>query len=82
MSSEVDADQLEPGDALNSYPSEHVILFAGWADKSTGAANIIEEYNCGHDATAHVLTLEFDSGTPAVFIPDWEPHDYRAIRKK
>jgi hypothetical protein len=81
VSYEVDADDLEPGDALNSYPDEHIILFAGWEDKGASKANIIEEYNCGHVATAHVLTLEHGAGS-SVYIPDWEPHDYRAIRKR
>jgi hypothetical protein len=80
-SSEIDADELQPGDALNSVPEQHIILFAGWADKASGQANIIEEYDCNHDATAHVLTLEFSSGSSVVYIPDWEPQDYRAIRK-
>jgi hypothetical protein len=81
VSYEVDADDLQPGDALNSVPDEHIILFAGWADKGASQANIIEEYSCGHVATAHVLTLEHSSGS-SVYIPDWEPHDYAAIRHR
>jgi cell wall-associated NlpC family hydrolase len=81
VSYEVDADDLQPGDALNSYPDEHIILFASWSDKAASKANIIEEYNCGHVATAHVLTLEHGAGS-SVYIPDWEPHDYRSIRKR
>ncbi len=81
VSSEIDADELQPGDALNSVPEQHIVLFAGWADKSAGQANIIEEYDCDHDATAHVLTLEFSAGSSSVYIPDWAPQSYRAIRK-
>ncbi len=80
-SSEIDAEDLQPGDALNSVPAQHIVLFAGWADKASGQANIIEEYDCDHDATAHVLTVEFSSGSPSVYLPDWEPKSYRAIRK-
>ena len=68
---EIDGSQLEPGDALNSAPEEHIILFAGWANRAEGQANIIEEYNCGHDATAHVLTLDLTSGSSSVYIADW-----------
>ncbi len=79
---EIDGSQLQPGDALNSVPEQHIILFAGWANQSAGQANIIEEYDCGHDATAHVLTLDLSSGSSSVYIADWEPHSYRAIRKR
>ena len=38
-------DALQPGDALNN--EKHVMLFAGWVDKSALKATIIEEYDCG-----------------------------------
>lgn len=68
---------LQPGDALND--TDHVVLFAGWVDASRGKARIIEEYNCGHVATDHVLTLSVD-GSPSVYVSDWSPHSYSAIR--
>ena len=76
----INASSLQPGDALNSRPDEHIILFAGWINRSAGKARIIEEYNCGHVATDHELTLQI-SGT-SVYIPDWSPHSYTAIRHR
>jgi hypothetical protein len=69
-------DELEPGDALNS--SGHIVLFAGWVDRSAGKARIIEEYNCGKVAIDHVLTLSLNGSS--VFISDWSPKNYVAIR--
>ena len=69
--------ELQPGDALNS--SGHIVLFAGWVDQGAGRARILEEYNCGQVATDHVLTLWVD-GSSSVYVSDWSPKDYTAIR--
>ena len=76
----INASSLQPGDALNSKPSDHIILFAGWINRSQGKARIIEEYNCGHKATDHELTLQINGSS--VYIPDWSPHNYTAIRHR
>jgi hypothetical protein len=49
VSSLITVDELEPGDALNG--TGHVMLFGGWADKTAGKANILQESRCG--TTAH-----------------------------
>ena len=77
VSYEIAGDDLQPGDALNN--DEHVVLFAGWVDRGAGKARIIEEYNCGHVATDHVLTLSVNAST-SVYVSDWSPHSYSAIR--
>jgi hypothetical protein len=77
VSHEIAGVDLAPGDALNE--SGHIVLFAGWVDRGAGKARIIEEYNCGKVALDHVLTLSVD-GTSAVFVSDWSPKNYVAIR--
>ncbi|WP_394845014.1 hypothetical protein LZC95_49180 [Pendulispora brunnea] len=57
VSEVVAPDQIQPGDALNKVPDGHIILFAGWNDKSTGEARIIEEADCGRVAEDHPTTL-------------------------
>lgn len=79
VSYEIAGSELQAGDALNN--TDHVVLFAGWIDRASGRARIIEEYDCGHVATDHVLTLSVD-GSPGVYISDWSPHAYRAIRHR
>ncbi|MFJ2575311.1 hypothetical protein [Kitasatospora aureofaciens] len=44
VSTRINIDDLQPGDALNNI-STHTVLFTGWADSSHYTANIIEEYS-------------------------------------
>ena len=79
---EVDATTLQAGDALNSYPEQHIILFKAWVDENAGTATVIEEYNCGHNATEHTITIETTAGSSHAYVPDWSPHNFRAIRQR
>ncbi|MEO6420740.1 MAG: hypothetical protein ABIP39_15115 [Polyangiaceae bacterium] len=81
VSYEVNASDLQPGDALNSTPDEHIMLFAGWVDRANGQAHIIEEANCDINIQDHTLTLQLQGGS-GVHIPNWYPQDYVAIRKR
>ena len=81
VSYEVDASNLQPGDALNSVPDEHIMLFAGWVDQAAGQAHIIEEANCDINIQDHTLTLQLQGGS-GVHIPNWFPQDYVAIRMR
>ena len=38
--------ELEHGDALNSTPAEHIMLFVGWLDSTRTSAELIEEPGC------------------------------------
>lgn len=48
ISTTIKVDDLQPGDALNSKPRQHVALFAGWV--SPGMARIIQTTSCGNVA--------------------------------
>jgi hypothetical protein len=49
----VDAHDLQPGDALNSTPtdhgSQHIMMFLGWVDQNAGIAHTVEEAFCPYD---------------------------------
>jgi hypothetical protein len=40
------ANDLRPGDAINSVPREHIMLFHSWANAGKTAANFLEEPTC------------------------------------
>ena len=53
FSERIAAKDLQPGDALNSSTadrqSQHIILFAGWVDRTNGIIKTREEANCTAD---------------------------------
>ncbi|WP_377267763.1 hypothetical protein [Peterkaempfera sp. SMS 1(5)a] len=64
---------MQPGDILD-YTSEHVILFAGWKDKSAGTFYYYAESN------PRVLTNEYVGNLNASTIAGWPAGDYTAYR--
>ncbi|MGW5342067.1 hypothetical protein [Streptomyces sp. NPDC004050] len=71
-STEIDKWDLQPGDILNS--SEHVVIFAGWRDKSAGTFNYYQEsgrsrptnYNTDGDLYASKLSTHYMSSYHAL----------------
>jgi len=47
---------LMPGDALNTVPRGHIVLFAGWKERYK-VARIVEESNCGKVATGRPISV-------------------------
>jgi hypothetical protein len=84
VSYEINASELQTGDALNTtigdVYSQHIMLFAGWVDKSKGLARIIDEANCSADIVDATRTLTFLGGS-RVYVSG-RSHQYAAIRKK
>lgn len=75
VSYEIDATQLQPGDALNS--NEHVMLFAGWVDY-LNVATLIDESDWGTPAQRRDLAVTVSGST--VTRTDWTSNPFTAIR--
>jgi hypothetical protein len=52
ITSVINVDDLQPGDALNN--ASHVILFGGWANAAHTQARLLEEYDCGEVAVDRI----------------------------
>ena len=47
ISFNITAAELQPGDALNSVPDEHIMIFKRWLNKERTSAELMEEPGCG-----------------------------------
>jgi hypothetical protein len=52
----ITVDELQPGDALNSKPRKHIMLFAGWEGPET--ARVIQTTSCGSSAHEETVSLK------------------------
>ena len=76
VSSTIKWADLQPGDALD-YTAEHVILFAGWIDKSKGTFSYYAENN------PSVKTGKYTDGNEhASYLDGWPTSDYTPLRYK
>ncbi len=75
----IQGSQLEPGDALNKTPDEHIILFKQWV--STGhSAIFMEEPGCSSsEPYAHEFTSNVSINGSEVYV-DYEGATFYAIR--
>ena len=73
ITSHISRSDLQPGDALD-YDTEHVILFAGWRDKSAGTFYYYAESN------PSVLTNEYVGDFNNSTIAGWPVGDYVYLR--
>jgi hypothetical protein len=49
LSFNITAQELQPGDALNSVPDEHIMLFKQWLNEERTAVQLMEEPGCAMD---------------------------------
>lgn len=77
VSTEIDASELAPGDALNN--SEHVMLFGGWADEEKKTAILLQETRCGTTASEKQIGLKLNGGSK-VAIQDTTGRVFHAVR--
>lgn len=72
---------LEPGDALNKDPDEHIILFKGWVSKGH-SATFMEEPGCSSsEPYAHEFTSNVSISGDKVYV-SYEGATFYAIRYK
>jgi uncharacterized membrane protein YgcG len=75
----IDGSSLEPGDALNKDPDEHIILFKGWVTKGRSAV-FMEEPGCSSsEPYAHEFTSNVSISGTKVYV-DYEGATFYAIR--
>jgi len=68
---------LKAGDALNSVPSHHIMLFAGWANKAHTVATIIQESNC--NKVAKKMNLKVKRNGKYLYF-SWNNRNFLPIR--
>ena len=75
----IDGAQLQPGDALNKTPDEHIVLFKQWVVQGQTAI-FMEEPGCSVSTPyAHEFTSNVSISGPEVYI-DYEGATFYAIR--
>jgi len=75
----IDGGQLQPGDALNKTPDEHIVLFKQWVTFGETAI-FMEEPGCSVSTPyAHEFTSSVSISGPEVYI-DYEGATFYAIR--
>ncbi len=75
----ISIDALRAGDAINSVPSHHIMLFSGWADSGHTVANVVQEYNCGHVAAKMKLPVKRNG---KYLYLSWDKRNFLPIRKR
>jgi hypothetical protein len=75
----IDGSQLQPGDALNKTPDEHIILFKQWVSVGHSAV-FMEEPGCSApEPYAHEFTSDVSISGSEVYV-DYEGATFYAIR--
>jgi hypothetical protein len=75
----IDGSQLQPGDALNKTPDEHIILFKQWVSAGRSAV-FMEEPGCSASPPyAHEFTSDVSISGSEVYV-DYEGATFYAIR--
>ena len=75
----IDGGDLQPGDALNKNPDEHIILFKQWVSAGHSAV-FMEEPGCSSSTPyAHEFTSDVSISVDSVYV-DYEGATFYAIR--